>query len=96
MVHYMLLSSMQQRLGDEAAAIASLRKAYDNQPNADVVLLMTVTLAASDDIAGAREFLDRAASDEPANPLKAIRWRRVINRLYDYIDALEAEKPEQR
>ena len=96
MVHYMLLSSMQQRLGDEAAAIASLRKAYDFQPNADVVLLMTVTLTASDDIAGAREFLDRAASDEPANPIKAIRWRRLINRLYDYIDALETEKSEQR
>jgi hypothetical protein len=96
MVHYMLLSSMQQRLGDDAAAMASLRKAYDFQPNADVVLLMTVTLAGSNDIAGAREFLDRAASDEPANPIKAIRWRRSINRLYDYIDALEAEMSEQR
>ena len=96
MVHYLLLSSMQQRLGDETAAITSLRKAYDFQPNADVVILLTGTLARSGDIAGAREFLDRAASEEPANPMKAIRWRRVMDSLYDYVDALEAEKAEQR
>jgi uncharacterized protein HemY len=96
MVHYLLLSSMQQRLGDETAAITSLRKAYDFQPNADVVILLTGTLARSGDIAGAREFLDRAASEEPANPMKAIRWRRVMDSLYDHVDALEAEKAEQR
>ncbi len=91
MVHYMLLASMQQRLDDEVAAVAHLRKAYEFLPSEDVVLMITVTLAPSGDIAGAREFLDRAASDEPVNPIKAIRWRRLINRLYDYVDSTEME-----
>ncbi len=91
MFHYMLLALMQQRLGDEAAAVAYLRRSYEFSPSEDVVKMMTVTLARSGDIAGAREFLDRAASDEPVNPIKAIRWRRLINRLYDYVDSTEME-----
>ncbi|MGB5512042.1 MAG: hypothetical protein WBM87_10065 [Woeseiaceae bacterium] len=95
MIHQMLLASMQQQLGDEAAAIGHLRKAYEFLPSEDVVLMMTVTLAPSGDTAGAREFLDKAARDTPANPIRALRWRRLINRLYDYVDALEAEMSEQ-
>ena len=95
MMHQMLLASMQQQLGFEAAAIGHLRAAYKSLPSEDVVLMMTVTLAPSGDTAGAREFLDKASRDEPANPIRALRWRRLINRLYDYVDALEAETSEQ-
>ena len=95
MIHQMLLASMQQQFGDEAAAIGHLRKAYEFLPSEDVVLMMTVTIAPSGDTAGAREFLDEAARDTPANPIRALRWRRLINRLYDYVDALEAEMSEQ-
>ena len=95
MIHQMLLASMQLQFGDEAAALIHLREAYEFLPSEDVVLVMTVTLAASGDTAGAREFLDKAARDTPANPIKAIRWRRLINRLYDYVDAIEAEMSEQ-
>ena len=96
MIHHMLLAKMQQQLGDNAAAVEHLRTAYDFLPSEDVILMMTVTLASSGDTAGAREFLDKAARDEPANPIQAIRWRRLINRLYDYVDAIETETSERR
>ena len=96
MIHHMLLARMQQQLGDNAAAVAHLRIAYDFRPSEDAILMMTVTLAPSGDTAGAREFLDKAARDTPANPIQAIRWRRLINRLYDYVDAIEAETSERR
>lgn len=94
MIHYSLLATMQQQFDDVDAAIEHLHTAYDYLPSEDVILMMTVTLAPSGDTAGAREFLDMAALDEPANPIKAIRWRRLINRLYDYVDALEKETSE--
>ena len=94
--HHIVLAIMKQRIDDNAAAIGHLRKAYEFSPSEDVVKMMTVTFAASGDIAGAREFLDRAASDEPANPIKAISWRRLINDLYDYVDAIETEISESR
>jgi acetyl-CoA carboxylase carboxyltransferase component len=96
MIHHMLLATMQQEYDDDAAAVAHLRKAYDALPSEDVVLMMTVTLAPSGDTVGAREFLDMAADDEPANPMKAVRWRRLINRLYDYVDSIETETSERR
>ena len=95
MIHHMLLATMQQEYDDNAAAVAHLRKAYDALPSEDVILMMTVTLAPTGDTVGAREFLDRAARDEPANPIKAIRWRRLINRLYDYVDSLETQESER-
>jgi len=96
MIHHMLLASMQQQFGDYGATTGHLRKAYESLPSEDVVLMMTVTLAPAGDTEGAREFLEKAARDEPANPIKALRWRRLINRLYDYVDAIEAERSEQR
>jgi hypothetical protein len=92
----MLLARMKQQLGDDAAAIGHLRTAYEFLPGEDVILMTVVTLAPSGDIVGARAFLDQAASDEPSNPVKALRWRRLINRLYDYVDAIETENPENR
>ena len=96
MVHHLLLATMQQRLNDTAAAVEHLHKAYEFIPSEDVVYMMTMMLAPSGDIAGAREFLDRAARDEPANPIKALRWRRLINWLYDYVDSIETEISESR
>ena len=96
MVHHLLLATMQQRLNDTAAAVEHLHKAYEFIPSEDVVYMMTMMLAPSGDIAGARKFLDMAARDEPANPIKALRWRRLINGLYDYVDSIETEISEIR
>jgi thioredoxin-like negative regulator of GroEL len=95
MIHYMLLAQMHQQYDDAAAALTSLRKAYDAAPNTDVMLMMTVTFTAAGDAAGARAFLDAAAQDEPANPIKAIHWRREINKLYDYVDSIKTEPSER-
>jgi tetratricopeptide (TPR) repeat protein len=96
MNHHMLLATMHQQLGDNDAAAKQLRDAYDALPSESVVLMMTVTLAPSGDFAAAREFLDEAARDKPVNPIKAMRWQRLINRLYDYVDSAEIEISESR
>lgn len=96
MVHHLLMATMRQRVNDFDAAIEHLRMAYEFVPSEDVVYSMTMMLVPSGDITGAREFLDRAARDEPKNPIKAMRWRRLINWLYDYVDSVETEMSETR
>ena len=95
MIHHMLLATMQQQLGDPESAVGHLRKAYESLPSEDVVLMMVVTLAPSGDTAGARAFLAKVAKDVPTNPIQALRWRRLISRLYDYVDAIETRTSER-
>ena len=92
----MMMATMRQSLNDIEAAVDHLLMAYEIVPSEDVVYSMTMMLAPSGDIAGARKFLDRAARDEPSNPIKAMRWRRLIDWLYDYVDSVETEMTEAR
>lgn len=96
MVHHLLLATMQQRLGDIDAAVGHLQTAYDSVASEDVVRVMTLVLATSGRLADARAFLDRAADDEPGNPIMALRWRRLLGQLDEAVDSIEMHLREGR
>ncbi len=96
MVHHLLLATMEQRLGDINAAVGHLQTAYDSVASEDVVRVMTLVLATSGRLADARAFLDRAAGDEPGNPIMVLRWRRLLGQLDEAVYSIEMHSREGR
>jgi hypothetical protein len=52
-------------------------------------MMMVTALGGAGDFDGAREFMDGALDRQPWNPLRAIAWRRDLQKLRAYIDELE-------
>ena len=95
-VHHMLLASIRRDLGDTVASLEHIDRALEYGPNVDVILMKTITLAENGELGRARAFLDQIAGSVPLNPLRAIRWRRIIGGLYDYVGAFEQQQLEQQ
>lgn len=89
--HHKLLASISRRRGDTKATLEHLQQAIAWSSSSELNMMMTTTLAGSGDFDSAREFLASARERSPRNPIKAIAWRRDLDELANYVDALEAD-----
>ena len=87
--HHKLLAGIYRHLGNTQATHDHLEKAIELRISAELVMMMTMTLAEANENAQAREFLAIAAAQTPRNPFFAISWRQNIDDLLNYLDALE-------
>lgn len=92
--HHKLLASIYRHLGNTQATRDHLEKAIEFRISAELVMMMTMTLAEANENAQAREFLAIAAAQTPRNPFLAISWRQNIDDLLNYLDALENQNLE--
>ncbi len=56
-------------------------------------MMMVTALAGDGNFDAAEKFIDDALQRTPANPVRAVRWRRDLERLRAYVRELEASKP---
>ena len=92
--HHKLLAGIYRHLGDAEATREHLRKAIAHGMSAELVMMMTMTLAEGSDVAAARGFLADASKQTPRNPFWAVSWRQNIDDLHVYLDAVEAQNLE--
>jgi len=91
--HHKLLAGIARYQGDYAATIESLRRAIAHRPSSELNMMMVTALGGAGDFDAAREFIDDAHKRSPANPLRAVQWRRDLEGLRAYIGELEASMP---
>ncbi len=87
--HHKLLAGINRHLGNAEATRDHLDKAIAHRISAELVMMMTMTLAEADEYAKARQFLNDAEDKTPRNPFWATSWRQNIDGLRHYLDALE-------
>ncbi len=94
--HFRLLAEIAQRQGDVDGSIGYLRQAVAERPARDLNRLMVVTLARQGELEAAAAFIDDALLQSPRSPLRALLWRRELQKLRDYITELErySDSPE--
>jgi hypothetical protein len=92
--HHKLLAGIYRHLGDAQAMRIHLDKAIGHRMSAELVMMMTMTMAEANEYAQAREFLSVAAEQTPRNPFWAVSWRQNIDDLHRYLDALEDQNLE--
>ncbi len=90
--HYKLLAGIARQQGNHTATIANLRQAIAKRPSSELNMMMVTALAGAGDFDAARNFIDDARLRRPANPLRALKWRRDLDGLQAYVDALEDSK----
>lgn len=94
--HHKLLAGIYRHLGDAEATREQLGKAIGHRISAELVMMMTMTLAEANEYTQAREFLASAVEQTPRNPLWAVSWRQNIDDLHRYLDALDDQTLEQK
>jgi hypothetical protein len=87
--HHRLMAGIALQQGDHSGTIAHLEKAIAVRASAELNMMMVTALGGAGDFDGAREFMDGALDRQPWNPLRAIAWRRDLQKLRAYIDELE-------
>ncbi len=92
--HHKLLASIYRHLGNTEATRDHLGKAIELRISAELVMMMTMTLAEANEYSQAREFLAEAVERTPRNPFWAVNWRQNIDELHHYLDALEDQNLE--
>lgn len=92
--YYKTLAYVAWRHKDYGAAIEHLRTATEHGQLSDVNVMMVTALGVSGNFDAARQFIDDAEAAGPKNPLKALIWRRDLDRLRKYIHNMEAKGTE--
>jgi tetratricopeptide (TPR) repeat protein len=83
------LAIIAQQQGDYDAAIEHLEQALAFGQSMELNLMIVVALGGAGDFAAARQFVDEAETLGPVNPVKAVKWRRDLDALREYIRKLE-------
>ena len=94
--HHKLLAGIARQQGNYDATIDHLRQAIALSPSSELNMMMVTALGGAGDHNGANAFIDSALDQLPANPLRAVAWRRELNRLRDYIGELERYSESQQ
>jgi hypothetical protein len=89
--HHKLMAAVARQQGDYHATIDQLEKAIAYRTSAELNMMMVTALAGAGDFKGAGDFINNAMLDSPANPLKAIVWRRDLEGLRNYVRELETQ-----
>jgi hypothetical protein len=87
--HHKLMAGIARQQGNYGGTIDHLEQAIAVNGSAELNMMMTTALAGSGDFEGAREFIDDALQRQPGNPLRAVAWRRDLDKLRDYVNELE-------
>lgn len=90
-MHHKLLASIRRQQGNLNATRRHLANAFGYRSSPDLVMMMTMTLAEAGDLDAARDFLQDARQKTPRSPLRAIVWRRNIDDLQNYLNAVEEQ-----
>jgi tetratricopeptide (TPR) repeat protein len=94
--HHKLLAGIARLQGDFAESIALLEKAIAYKPSTELNMMMVTALAAAGDYAAANAFIESASEQSPRNPMRALAWRRGLEKLRAYVGELErySQSPE--
>ena len=87
--HFKLLAGIARYQGNYDATIDYLQKAIAAKPSSELNMMMVTALAGAGDFDAANEFIEDAHKRGPANPVRAIRWRRDLDGLLAYVTELE-------
>ena len=86
-----ILAAIARQQGDYDALIDHLQQAITYWPSPDLNVMMVMAMGGAGKFDAARDFIDDAEAREPANPVKAVMWRRDLERLRAYIHKLEQD-----
>jgi len=89
--HHRLMAAIARQQGDYYATIDHLERAIAYRTSSELNMMMVTALAGAGDFEGAGDFINNAMLDRPANPLKAIAWRRDLEGLGNYVRELEQQ-----
>ncbi|MEL7186918.1 MAG: hypothetical protein AAFN50_10875, partial [Pseudomonadota bacterium] len=88
-LHFVLMATIERTAGNLDGAIANLEKALEHQMTPQVVQIVAISLAEAQQYDRAREVARAAGDNIPLNPFRAWQWRRSIDQIYNYVDAVE-------
>ena len=86
-----ILAAIARQQGDYAALIDHLHQAITHWPSPDLNVMMVMAMGGAGKFDAARKFIDDAEIRGPANPVKAVIWRRDLDNLRAYIRKLEQD-----
>lgn len=87
--HHKLLAGIARLQGDFTASLALLEEAIAYKPSTELNMMMVSALASAGEYAAAAAFIDRASEQGPRNPMRALAWRRGLEKLRAYVSELE-------
>ena len=90
-----ILAAIARQQGDYAALIDHLQQVITHWPSPDLNVMMVMAMSGAGEFDDARNFIDDAEARGPANPVKAVMWRRDLDRLRAYILKLEQDAGSQ-
>jgi hypothetical protein len=87
--HFRLMAAIARQRGNLDQTIASIEKAMSYQPSGELNMMMVTTLGAMGNFGAAYDFIDDAMIAAPRHPLRAVAWRRELEKLREYTRELE-------
>lgn len=84
-----MLAAIARQQGDYDAVIDHLQQANAHWPSSDLNEMLVTALCSAGHFDAARKFIEEAENLGPANPFKAVMWRRDLDALREYIRKLE-------
>ena len=87
-----ILAAVASQKSDYDAVVDHLQQANSYWPDADLNRMMVAALLHGAKFDAARDFIDDAEAHAPANPFKAMMWRRDLDRLREYIGNYEQSR----
>jgi predicted Zn-dependent protease len=86
-----MLAAIARQQGDYDAQIDHLQQAITHRPSPDLNVMMVMAMGGAGKFDAAHDFIDDAKARGPANPVKAVMWRRDLDNLRGYIRKLEQD-----
>ena len=84
-----MLAAIARQQGDHDAEVDHLRQAIRHRPSSYLNVMMVMAMGGAGKFDAARNFIDDAEDRGPANPVKAVMWRRDLDNLREHIRKLE-------